>query len=58
MRAFGMVLVTLGGLLLLPGLCFLAFRSLWGPDPGYFITGIALVAVAAGFLLRFFGNRD
>jgi hypothetical protein len=58
MNRFAMVLITLGGVLLLPGLCFLAFREMWGPDPGYFFTGIAMTALAAGLLLRFFGNRS
>jgi hypothetical protein len=58
MRAFGMVLVVLGGVLLLPGLCFLAFRELWGPDLGIFLLAVALVAIAAGILLRVFGKSD
>jgi hypothetical protein len=34
----------------------LAFRELWGPDPGVFLLAVGLVAIAAGILLRVFGK--
>jgi hypothetical protein len=36
----------------------LAFRELWGPDLGIFLLAVALVAIAAGILLRVFGKSD
>jgi hypothetical protein len=34
----------------------LAFRELWGPDPGVLLLAVGLVAIAAGILLRVFGK--
>ena len=52
------VLALLGGLLLLPGLCFWAFRSLWGPNLGLLMISIAITLIAAAILVRIFGKRE
>jgi len=56
-NALSMVLALLGGLLLLPGLCFLAFQSVWGPNPGLLMISMAITLIAAAILVRIFRKR-